>query len=66
MLLEFWLAMAQRDIVMHPYGSMLTNATHAAAVAKRFGVDDCWLIFRFGYSPTPPPAPRLASILLDA
>jgi hypothetical protein len=28
-------------------------------------VDDCWLVFRFGYSDVPPRAPRLESILID-
>lgn len=63
MLLELWLEMARHDVYMHPMGSMLTNPRHADAVARRFGVDDCWLALRFGYSDPPPRAPRLSTIL---
>ncbi len=64
MLLEFWIAMARQRVYMHPYGSMLTNPAYARQVADRFGVDDAWLILRLGYSPTPPRAPRLSSIVV--
>lgn len=64
MLMEFWLAMTEHDVYMHPMGSMLTNAHYAAEIARRFGVDDCWLVFRFGYSDPPVRSPRLESILI--
>jgi hypothetical protein len=63
MLLDLWLEMARHDVYMHPMGSMLTNPRYAEAVARRFGVDDCWLALRFGYSDPPPRAPRLSTIL---
>jgi hypothetical protein len=63
-LLELWVSMSTHGIYMHPYGSMLTNPHYAAMVARQFGVDDCWLIFRFGYSDPPPRSPRLKSIIL--
>lgn len=63
MLMAFWIEMARQSIYMHPYGSMLTNPRYASAVARRFGVSDAWLIFRFGYSEIPPRSPRLASLL---
>ena len=43
---------------------MLTNARYAAEIARRFAVDDCWLVVRLGYSDEPPRAPRLKDILL--
>lgn len=63
MLMAFWLEMAAHEIYMQPMGSMLTNPKYAAAIAKQFGVDDCWLVFRFGYSDEPPRAPRLHTIV---
>lgn len=65
MLMELWLEMARHDVYMQPMGSMLTNPRYAAEIARRFGVDDCWLVLRLGYSDPPPRAPRLRSILLD-
>jgi hypothetical protein len=64
MLLALWLEMARHGVYMHPMGSILTNSTYAAAVARRFAVDDCWLALRFGYGNPPPRAPRLESILI--
>ena len=63
MLMAFWLEMAAHDIYMQPMGSMLTNAKYAETIARQFGVDDCWLVFRYGYSNEPPRAPRLQSIV---
>jgi nitroreductase len=64
-LLDVWLEMARHDIYMQPMGSMLTNPAYAAEIARRFAVDDCWLVIRFGYSDHPPRAPRLESILIN-
>jgi len=64
-LLDVWLEMARHDIYMQPMGSMLTNPKYAAEIASRFNVDDCWLVFRFGYSDVPPRAPRLENILVN-
>jgi hypothetical protein len=65
MLMDLWLEMARHDVYMQPMGSMLTNPRYAAEIARRFGVDDCWLVLRLGHSPPPARAPRLRSILLD-
>lgn len=65
MLMDLWLEMARHDVYMQPMGSMLTNPRYAAEIARRFGVGDCWLVLRLGYSAPPPRAPRLRSILLD-
>jgi hypothetical protein len=63
-LMRLWLEMSRANVYMQPMGSMLTNPAYAKEIARRFGVDDCWLVFRFGYSDPPPQAPRLESILI--
>jgi hypothetical protein len=65
MLMDLWLEMARLDVYMQPMGSMLTNPRYAAEIARRFGVSDCWLVFRFGHSDPPPRAPRLETILIN-
>jgi hypothetical protein len=65
MLLEFWIEMAQLGVYMQPMGSMLTNPVYSTEIARRFGVDDCWLVLRLGYSDPPPCAPRLETILIN-
>lgn len=65
MLMNLWLEMARTGVYMQPMGSMLTNPRYAAEIARTFGVDDCWLVFRFGYGDPPPRAPRLQSILIN-
>lgn len=64
-LMSLWLEMSRAGVYMQPMGSMLTNPHYAAEIARRFGVQDCWLVFRFGYSDPPPQAPRLQSILIN-
>jgi nitroreductase len=64
MLMELWLRMAAHGVYMQPMGSMLTNPIYVREIAQRFGVDDCWLVIRLGYSDAPPRAPRLQDILL--
>jgi hypothetical protein len=66
MLFELWIEMARHGVYMQPMGSMLTNPKYSAEIARRFGVDDCWLVIRMGYSDTPPRAPRLESILISS
>jgi nitroreductase len=66
MLFELWIEMARLNVYMQPMGSMLTNPVYSAEIAKRFGVDDCWLVLRLGYSDRPPRAPRLETILINA
>jgi|SRR6185503_38324 len=65
MLLELWLTMAARGVYMHPMGSMLTNPRYAREIAARFGVGDCWLVFRFGRGAEPPRAPRIHNIVIS-
>ena len=65
MLMDLWLQMAAHGVYMQPMGSMLTNPIYVREIARRFAVDDCWLVIRLGYSDPPPRAPRLQHILLD-
>jgi hypothetical protein len=66
MLMCLWLTMTRHGVYMLPFGSMITNEACNRHLRRRFAADDIWFIFRFGYSPVPPRAPRLASVLLDA
>jgi hypothetical protein len=65
LLLELWLEMARHHVYMQPMGSMLTNPYYVAEIEKRFGVSDCWLVVRLGYSDVPPRAPRLERIVIS-
>jgi hypothetical protein len=62
-LAALWTAMTVHGISLHPYGSTLTNPWHARRIAERFGVDDGWLLVRFGTSVVPPESPRLVSVV---
>ena len=64
LLLDFWLAMARFGIYMQPMGSMLTNPRYVREIARRFDVNDCWLVLRLGYSDEPPRAPRLKDLVI--
>jgi len=64
MLMQLWLAMTRHGVYMLPFGSMITNAPCNRYLQERFAANDIWFILRFGYSPVPPRAPRLASVLL--
>ena len=66
MLMRLWLSMTRHGVYMLPFGSMITNATCNRYLRERFAADDIWFVLRFGYSPVPPKAPRLASVLWGA
>ena len=63
LLLRIWLGLTQRGLVLHPFGSVVTNARSHAELLERLGDgegdDEIWLLFRLGYSADPPAAARL-------
>nr|WP_260433385.1 nitroreductase family protein [Burkholderia cepacia] len=67
-LLRFWLALTNLGLYLHPYGNLVTNPDAAAWFSTHAGVDRAWLVFKVGYSRTPPQSQRraLADILVDA
>jgi hypothetical protein len=64
LLLRFWLQLTRHGLVMHPFGSVITNDRSHAALVERLGGSEAdgeiWLLFRLGYSATPPRSERLA------
>ena len=64
MLMRFWLELARHGLVMQPFGSVITNERSHTALVEKLGSseaeDEIWLLFRFGYSATPPASDRLA------
>ncbi|VWB06725.1 hypothetical protein BPS26883_00125 [Burkholderia pseudomultivorans] len=66
-LLRFWLALTSLGLYLHPYGNLVTNPDAAAWFSAQTQIDRAWLIFKIGYSRTPPQSQRrtLADILVD-
>jgi nitroreductase len=66
-LMQFWLATAQHNLYIHPFGNLVTNKKAAAWLLNETGVSDIWLIFKIGYSDEPPKSYRrtVEEILLD-
>jgi hypothetical protein len=64
LLMRLWLELTRHGLVMQPFGSVITNErSHGALVEKLGGgeaEDEIWLLFRLGYSATPPASERLA------
>lgn len=63
MLMRFWLTAAREGLVIHPFGSVITNPmAHARLLERIAGIEpghEAWLLFRMGWSETPPPSVRL-------
>jgi len=57
-LMRFWLETAKHDLYIHPYGNLVTNHEAAASVKEELGIDRIWLIFKIGFSDTPPKSHR--------
>lgn len=61
--MEIWLYLSERGVCLHPFGTVITNPDSHAAFVREAGVHEsgnrmAWMLFRFGYSPTPPAAHR--------
>ena len=58
-----WLLLTKHGVVLHPFGSIITNRRANAALHERIGRDEAgrttWLIARLGYSAEPPRSQRL-------
>jgi hypothetical protein len=66
-LMHFWLALAKRNLYIHPYGNLVTNKPAAQWCRKALGVSDIWLIFKIGFSNAPPQSYRrsVGEVLVD-
>lgn len=58
-LARFWLEMAYHGLYLHPFGNLVTNAKAHQWLTKSTNLQDIWLVFRMGYSETPPASKRL-------
>jgi hypothetical protein len=69
-MLRVWLLLTRHGLVLHPFGSVITNPrAHAelvAALGEQEGSDMIWMLFRLGYSKRPPLSHRreLAELVL--
>lgn len=58
-----WLELTRRGIGLHPFGSVITNATAHARLRERLGMTEgdsrLWLLARLGRSQTPPRSLRV-------
>lgn len=66
-LLRFWLELARHDLYIHPYGNMVTNKAAAEWCRQLLGVPQIWLVFKIGFSNTPPRSYRrtIEEVLID-
>ena len=63
MLARLWLTMTRHGIYLHPFGSVITNATAHAQMEEHFinpgRTHPLWMLVRLGYSELPPKSHRL-------
>lgn len=57
--MEIWVALTRHGVFLHPYGTVITNAQSHKALVELTGDTESeghmtWLLFRLGYSVTPP------------
>jgi hypothetical protein len=66
-LMRFWLELAKHDLYIHPYGNLVTNKAAAEWCLQTLSIRDVWLIFRIGFSKTPPQSYRrsVEEVLVD-
>lgn len=70
--MKVWLTLTANGVYLHPFGTVITNPGSHAAFVDAVDADErdgrmAWMLFRFGYSKTPPVAHRrpTASMLLE-
>jgi hypothetical protein len=61
--MRIWLFFSERGVYLHPFGTVITNPVSHAEFVREAGISEsanrmAWMLFRFGYSATPPPAHR--------
>lgn len=58
-----WLKMAEQNVYLHPFGSVITNPNAHERLKEKFNVNEneekMWILLRVGYSDTPPRSLRL-------
>jgi hypothetical protein len=71
--MRVWLALTARGVRLHPFGTVITNPGSHRAFVDAVGAEEgdgrmAWMLFRFGYSPTPPLAHRrpASAMLLES
>lgn len=69
--MRIWLHFSEQGVCLHPFGTVITNPASHAEFVREAGIREsgnrmAWMLFRFGYSQTPPAAhrrPAAASML---
>lgn len=61
--MRLWLELTAHGVRLHPFGTVITNPGSHRAFAQEVAADEsgdrmAWMLFRFGYSKTPPVAHR--------
>ncbi|MFC8797942.1 hypothetical protein ACFT2C_09450 [Promicromonospora sp. NPDC057138] len=71
--MRLWLELTAHGVRLHPFGTVITNPGSHRAFASAVAADEggsrmAWMLFRFGYSKTPPVAHRrpATSMLIGA
>ena len=64
--MRLWLELTAHGVRLHPFGTVITNPGSHRAFAEEVAADEsgdrmAWMLFRFGYSKTPPVAHRRAA-----
>lgn len=60
-----WLKMAEQNVYLHPFGSVITNPNAHEKLKEKFNTDESkemmWILLRIGFSEVPPRSLRLES-----
>lgn len=61
--MRVWLFFSEGGVYLHPFGTVITNPDSHAEFVRKAGIHEsanrtAWMLFRFGYSSTPPTAHR--------
>jgi hypothetical protein len=61
--MQVWLFFSEKGVCLHPFGTVITNPDSHSEFVRAAGIHEtggkmAWMLFRFGYSATPPAAHR--------